>query len=554
MTRAALWLLAGHLFLGLAYVAVLPPWEGFDETAHYSYIQQLADQREVPRLYRARVSMDVERYSRVAPLPYSLKDAGGITYERFFAGSEEARVTAKAFIQGRPDQPRQYAPGSAHNWQAQHPPLYYLVLSPVYTSTRDMSWPSHLLILRFTSYLFAWVALLIGIHACLTAAPSTLNGIRVSWEWGAVGIGLWPLVLPSWFADTARIGNDSMCALVLAGSWWLTIRASATGLSMRYAVALGALLGAGCLTKVFFVPITVACLGFWLVRAWTAGGTRGLVLAIPKMGAALLVTGALAGWWYFLNWQEHGVPFGALELIELRRAGEGLFSGLARNDALVRLPMTPVVLGTTLVWPGTWSLVGAPLAALVPIGLTVILAGGAYLSMLRRVRCSAVVWFPAWLTGLMLTALGWHALVRLAVLGKYLPAYYLNLLAPALAAAVGIGLGKSWHDGVFRKAVTGGVVYSLLFGAAIFWAQIMLFSGLVVSYGTDSRKYSAAALLGRVFELPEALDRLAVLAYPWAGAAAWLVGNALVLVGLVQAWRTSRAENEGEPVRTNVDR
>ena len=539
MTRAALWLLAGHFFLGLAYVAVLPPWEGFDETAHYSSVQQLADRREVPRLYRARVSTDVERYSRIGPLPYSFRGDGGITYETFFAGSAGERARAKAFIHGRPDQPRHYAPGGLHNWQAQHPPLYYLVLSPVYALTRNMSWATHMLILRLTSYVLAWVALLMGAYACLTAVPSRLNGIRVSWEWAALGIGLWPVVLPSWFSDMARIGNDSMCALILAGIWWLTIRASVTGLSVGNAVALGALLGAGCLTKIFFVPITVGCLGFWLVRAWALGGRRSLVSAIPRMATVLLVTGVLAGWWYFLNWREHGVPFGGLELIELRRAG-GLLSGLARNNALLELPKAVAALGTTLVWPGTWSLVGAPLASIAPIGLTVILTGGAYLSALRRARCSAVLWFPAWLTSLMLVALGWQALGRMALLGKSQPAYYLNLLAPALAAAVGIGLGKSWHNATFRRLATGGVAYSLLFGAGIFWAQAMLFSGLVVWYGADARAYSAVAVLSRVFELPEALNRLAVLAYPRAGATAWLVGEALVLVGLARAWRASR--------------
>jgi hypothetical protein len=54
--------LAGHLLLGVAHVAILPPWEGFDETAHYSYLQQLADRGELPRLGTARMSTDVERY------------------------------------------------------------------------------------------------------------------------------------------------------------------------------------------------------------------------------------------------------------------------------------------------------------------------------------------------------------------------------------------------------------------------------------------------------------------------------------------------------------
>ena len=36
------------LFMGLAYLAILPPFEGFDETAHYSSIRQIADTATIP--------------------------------------------------------------------------------------------------------------------------------------------------------------------------------------------------------------------------------------------------------------------------------------------------------------------------------------------------------------------------------------------------------------------------------------------------------------------------------------------------------------------------
>src|SRR5437870_10873001 len=65
------YLLAAHLFLGLAHIAMLPAWEGFDETAHYSYLQQLVDTRALPRWGQARMSKAVEDYAGTAPLPYT---------------------------------------------------------------------------------------------------------------------------------------------------------------------------------------------------------------------------------------------------------------------------------------------------------------------------------------------------------------------------------------------------------------------------------------------------------------------------------------------------
>src|SRR5215831_2642125 len=42
-------LLLASLLIGLAHVAGLPPFEGFDETAHYSYIEQIAKTGTLPR-------------------------------------------------------------------------------------------------------------------------------------------------------------------------------------------------------------------------------------------------------------------------------------------------------------------------------------------------------------------------------------------------------------------------------------------------------------------------------------------------------------------------
>ena len=38
----------GFVSLLLAHVLILPPFESFDETAHYSYVSQLWDRHEIP--------------------------------------------------------------------------------------------------------------------------------------------------------------------------------------------------------------------------------------------------------------------------------------------------------------------------------------------------------------------------------------------------------------------------------------------------------------------------------------------------------------------------
>jgi hypothetical protein len=55
-------LLLGTFLLGVSYIAMLPIWEGFDETAHFSYIQQVADNGKLPLDEKNPISKDIERY------------------------------------------------------------------------------------------------------------------------------------------------------------------------------------------------------------------------------------------------------------------------------------------------------------------------------------------------------------------------------------------------------------------------------------------------------------------------------------------------------------
>lgn len=77
------------LLMGLAQIFWMPPFEGFDESAHYSSIVQIAETRNIPRLGSARLAVEVEHYQTIGPRPYAshkpYADNGGLTYEAFFA-------------------------------------------------------------------------------------------------------------------------------------------------------------------------------------------------------------------------------------------------------------------------------------------------------------------------------------------------------------------------------------------------------------------------------------------------------------------------------------
>src|SRR4051812_3564870 len=96
-------LLLASLILGLAHAALLPPFEGFDEHAHYSYIRQLAETGRWPRLGE-RMSKDVDDYLAMAPGPDSIPRRW--SHHTFFTAPASVVAAARDAIQSPRPQPR----------------------------------------------------------------------------------------------------------------------------------------------------------------------------------------------------------------------------------------------------------------------------------------------------------------------------------------------------------------------------------------------------------------------------------------------------------------
>jgi hypothetical protein len=141
-------LLLAALLIGLAQIALLPPWEGFDETAHFSYIQQIADTGRWPQR-GDRLSEDAEASARKTPAGSLLRPWG--SYAAFKTASPDMLDEIRREIHGTPDTQRNWRPGQGLNWQDQHPPLYYTLLTPIHWATKHWSLASELLALRLAS-------------------------------------------------------------------------------------------------------------------------------------------------------------------------------------------------------------------------------------------------------------------------------------------------------------------------------------------------------------------------------------------------------------------
>src|ERR1041384_1114434 len=105
-------LLAASLLLGLAHIALLPPWEGFDETGHYSYVEQVATTGRWTRAGDTD-SKHIDDYLKVAPANENLPAEW--TYDRFFGAGPEVVARGRQMVHAPPAAPRSFAPGRLGN-------------------------------------------------------------------------------------------------------------------------------------------------------------------------------------------------------------------------------------------------------------------------------------------------------------------------------------------------------------------------------------------------------------------------------------------------------
>lgn len=215
-------------------------------------MQQLATTGAWPR-FGDRLSAEVEQYLEVAPGGLSAHSKW--SYHEFFAASAETIALGRGDIESARKKNRLWHAGQAVNWEAQHPPLYYALLTPFYRLSEGWSLKQQLLLLRSVSYLMAWLALCIGAGVAYRRSGTATAMLAPA---------LWPFIFPMWFPEMARLGNDSLVALWVAAAWMTLTRVGAACASTRHYAFAGVCCGLGLLTKATFLPLTGAAV-LWLL-------------------------------------------------------------------------------------------------------------------------------------------------------------------------------------------------------------------------------------------------------------------------------------------------
>lgn len=499
----------------LAYLLLLPPFEGFDEVAHYSYISQLADRGEIPDLRRSRLDSTLQQDARGLPRPYSplppFEQNGGLTYASYFELPIESRRQAIDGFWLPPDSPAAFSPETRTNWQGQHPPLYYAIMTIPYVLTRSASPAVRWLVLRLVSAGIAATSLLFWWKASRLPESSASQYMILS-------TGLVVLFFPSCWFDLARLGNDGLLAVWTTAAVYLLLRVCRDRQqSLSNFVAIGVVSGLGLLTKGFFIPLFA---GILLFIAWH--GVSCCRLEAHRLASRLLlvilVAGVFAGPWFAFCQHRYGTPLPTDETFTYASRtdfpGDSL-SFFGRCFAMVRAMSAFLA---TFSWCGGWSWIKRPTwhyPMMAPLlCLAVVNSRQAWRQSNPEMRCIGMATVFLFLP--FLASFVWYMYLRIrwTGIGSGVGGYYLFAAWPL----VGLALWQVFLPADTRLRMVWlflALASAILFEIAGLWFFMQIGAGIATKTGDVS--FAAGARWPTFENLCLVFTRLRELVFPaWA--------------------------------------
>ncbi|RPJ58843.1 MAG: hypothetical protein EHM23_16190 [Acidobacteria bacterium] len=295
--RALLLIWAIFLIRAGFYLSFTPLWEGFDEHAHFAYVQLMAVEGRLPVADKDRISQEVYFSLKQAPLPWQPGGFGvGLTHDQYWKLEEADRRRLEAGLRvldpslGRTETAADQTNPFLFQYERQHPPLYYALCLIPYRLSDRLNLIDRVFLIRAFSVLIA-SGLIPTAFFLLRRFVGDTEALLVVWL---------VTLLPGLMFDVVRVGNESLAVLLFTLLVWLSVRGVT---SRRQALIIGWVLGCGLLTKSSFLTAVIP-VGLGLLIPLDT--SRPLKTRFGDVGLAGLAAVALSAWWYALNYWTSG--------------------------------------------------------------------------------------------------------------------------------------------------------------------------------------------------------------------------------------------------------
>lgn len=281
--RAA-WLCAIVAFLNAACWSILtPPFQVTDEPSHFAYVQQLAENHQLPTAAVPGLSPEEEAVLRDVR-QYYVREAPETPTISTAAQQRSLQEDLSRHLSRHGDG----GVGGAHS----DPPLFYLLKTVPYGLASGGTLLDQLEAMRLFS------ALMAGLTALFTFlfVREALPGVRWAWTVGALSVALAPLL----GFISGGVNPDSMLIAVSAASFYGLARGFRRGLTHRLAIVMGAVIAIGFLTKLNFLGLVPGIVLGMSLLTLRASRTRGRA-AYSSLGLALAIASAPVWLYLFVN-------------------------------------------------------------------------------------------------------------------------------------------------------------------------------------------------------------------------------------------------------------
>jgi 4-amino-4-deoxy-L-arabinose transferase-like glycosyltransferase len=428
--RKALLLWALFLVRGGFYCAMMPLWEGWDEYAHFAWLQHWVDRGTLPD-FRDSMSREIDESMKLTPLAHELAWIGPpyLTHPQWWALPEAERAERVGKLAALP--PAWAHQAATHNfdfYEAQQPPLYYWIAA---LPLRWIgAWP-----LWWRVFLLRLLSMVIA----STAIPLTwMAARRIVGERLAVLCAALLAVAPGFVIDVSRVANDCLAIALVALLFWLLPRRGWT--------AVGFSLGAALLTKAYMLALVPALIIVWWRRK-------------RDLAFALAVAVGIAGWWYVRNVMQGRSLSGWL----LHPAPAAMLPAIFHINWL----SAAHVIAKSFTWFGGWSFLVMKSWIYGALEITGLVA----LALALKSRNTALM-TPLVMTGTYLAAMAYGVAVYFVAQNvPSLPGWYLWPMGSMIAVILVAGLGR------FSLGVVAALAAVDFYGAGAL--QVPYYAGLV---------------------------------------------------------------------------
>ena len=517
-----------YFFIGLGYISLVPVFEGFDETAHYSRIREI--ENSTSSIFEKESFIDQMIVDYIGPMPYSSGAAPfshESSYDNFFKQESLVDNYKDQYVNKPLDS--NFHPSKETNWQIQHPPLYYFLLSRLGVVTEKLPLASQFFALRVTSYLLVLIGMFFGVIAASNIADydsqKTAN-IRL-------GFLIYPLIFPMFFLEFARVGNDSLCFLFVGLIAYLMSQWHKDNESSLVSMSIGVTLSLGLITKALFIPIVVA-IGFVMLLNISSTDTQKIKSKLYKSTFFIFLPLCLiAGSWYLFKYLMVGDPGLGFESFKLAQQG-GFVNGLKEHFDFVTFVRGLIVPFVTFFWAGTWSLVRMPLVSYAPLFIAAAWLMKTYISLSKEYRVDrlAILLAPSFL--LMYFGLAWHVMIMMGLNGVATsPGWYFHILMPLIAPLIGIAYSSISKNTFKARLFISLLIYSFLFQLSAILLHALLFGA--GAFKGDNKSFIFNQNVYTLDGISKIYHNLLVISFPNLSFVSFLIGFSLLGLLLIES-------------------